>query len=190
MLIVICNCKYYRVKQLFCNHAYFLPILHFHRLKGIFLLKKSKLSLFTHSHSSKHSSKYLCLNIFGRIFRFLLTFIQKKIMEVKQSCWRDLLKSFRFWFLLTTILYQIKSNHFYCHITTAQVPWWVKFLRACSRQCKKKKLHMDSTYLQKSNIVSTIKMNCKMSSFTHPYVVNYGRIFFFGWTNILCSFHK
>ncbi len=33
---------------------------------------------------------------------------------------------------------QIKSNHFYCHITTAQVPWWVKFLWACSRQCKKK----------------------------------------------------
>ncbi len=32
---------------------------------------------------------------------------------------------------------QIKSNHFYCHITTAQVPWWVKFLRACSRQCRK-----------------------------------------------------
>ncbi len=32
---------------------------------------------------------------------------------------------------------QIKSNHFYCHITTAQVPWWVKFLWACSRQCKK-----------------------------------------------------
>ncbi len=30
--------------------------------------------------------------------------------------------------------YQIKSNHFYCHITTAQVPWWVKFLWACSRQ--------------------------------------------------------
>ncbi len=25
----------------------------------------------------------------------------------------------------------IKSNHFYCHITTAHVPWWVKFLRAC-----------------------------------------------------------
>ncbi len=35
-------------------------------------------------------------------------------------------------------VYQIKSNHFYCHITTAQVPWWVKFLWACSRQCKKK----------------------------------------------------
>ncbi len=34
---------------------------------------------------------------------------------------------------------QIKSNHFYCHITTAQVPWWVKFLRACSRQCRKTK---------------------------------------------------
>ncbi len=40
---------------------------------------------------------------------------------------------------------QIKSNHFYCHITTAQVPWWVKFLWACSRQCKKttNNLHMD-----------------------------------------------
>ncbi len=23
----------------------------------------------------------------------------------------------------TERLYQIKSNHFYCHITTAQVPW-------------------------------------------------------------------
>ncbi len=32
---------------------------------------------------------------------------------------------------------KIKSNHFYCHITTAQVPWWVKFLWACSRQCRK-----------------------------------------------------
>ncbi len=42
-------------------------------------------------------------------------------------------------FLLATS-YQIKSTfHFYCHITTAQVPWWVKFLWACSRQCKKKK---------------------------------------------------
>ncbi len=30
-----------------------------------------------------------------------------------------------------------KSNHFYCHITTAQVPWWVKFLWTCSRQCRK-----------------------------------------------------
>ncbi len=41
------------------------------------------------------------------------------------------------------------SNHFffifYCHITTAQVPWWVKFLWACSRQCRKTtdNLHMD-----------------------------------------------
>ncbi len=40
-----------------------------------------------------------------------------------------------------------KSNHFYCHITTAHVPWWVKFLRACSRQCRNN-LHIDSTYLQ------------------------------------------
>ncbi len=42
-------------------------------------------------------------------------------------------------------VFQIKSNHFYCHITTAQVPWWVKFLWACSRQCRKTtdNLHMD-----------------------------------------------
>ncbi len=36
-----------------------------------------------------------------------------------------------------SFLIKIKSNHFYCHITTAQVPWWVKFLWACSRQCRK-----------------------------------------------------
>ncbi len=39
--------------------------------------------------------------------------------------------------LRRTSTHQIKSNHFYCHITTAQVPWWVKFLWACSRQCRK-----------------------------------------------------
>ncbi len=39
-----------------------------------------------------------------------------------------------------------KSNHLYCHITTARVSWWVKFLRACSRQCRNN-LHIDSTYL-------------------------------------------
>ncbi len=38
----------------------------------------------------------------------------------------------------------IKSNHFYCHITTAHVPWRLKLLRACSRR----NLHIDSTYLQ------------------------------------------
>ncbi len=38
-------------------------------------------------------------------------------------------------------------NHFYCYITTAHVPWWVKFLRGCSRQCRNN-LHIDSTYLQ------------------------------------------
>ncbi len=50
-------------------------------------------------------------------------------------------------------LNQIKSNHFYCHITTAQVPWWVKFLWACSRQCKKKQ-QQQFTYgqtVQKNN---------------------------------------
>ncbi len=41
------------------------------------------------------------------------------------------------WQHAPTAFIQIKSNHFYCHITTAQVPWWVKFLWACSRQCRK-----------------------------------------------------
>ncbi len=44
-----------------------------------------------------------------------------------------LLERFFFW----DDINQIKSNHFYCHITIAQVPWWVKFLWACSRQCRK-----------------------------------------------------
>ncbi len=45
--------------------------------------------------------------------------------------------------------FKSKSNYFYCHITTAQVPWWVKFLRACSRLQKKIFLHIDSTYTYK-----------------------------------------
>ncbi len=49
--------------------------------------------------------------------------------------------------LIVQVRNQIKSNHFYCHIATAHVPWWVKFLRACSRQCRNN-LHIDSTYLQ------------------------------------------
>ncbi len=58
-----------------------------------------------------------------------------------------LLLCFRLYYFTFTHhkLNQIKSNHFYCHITTAQVPWWVKFLWACSRQCRKTtdNLHMD-----------------------------------------------
>ncbi len=60
---------------------------------------------------------------------------------------------------------QIKSNHFYCHITTAQVPWWVKFLWACSRQCKKN--NKQFTYgqtVQKNNkqftYGQTVQKNC------------------------------
>ncbi len=44
---------------------------------------------------------------------------------------------------------QIKSNQitFIVHITTAQVPWWVKFLRACSKQCKKQKQFTYGQYI-------------------------------------------
>ncbi len=46
---------------------------------------------------------------------------------------------------------QIKSNHFYCHITTAQVPWWVKFLWACSRQCRKTRQFTYGQTVQKNH---------------------------------------
>ncbi len=45
---------------------------------------------------------------------------------------------------------QIKSNHFYCHITTAQVPWWVKFLWACSDSAKNNRQFTYGTDVQKT----------------------------------------
>ncbi len=58
---------------------------------------------------------------------------------------------------------QIKSNHFYCHITTAQVPWWVKFLWACSRQCRKTtdNLHMDRQCKKNNNSNLHMDRQCK-----------------------------
>ncbi len=58
---------------------------------------------------------------------------------------------------------QIKSNHFYCHITTAQVPWWVKFLWACSRQCRKTtdNLHMDRQCKKKTTNNLHMDRQCK-----------------------------
>ncbi len=53
--------------------------------------------------------------------------------------------------MVTSKWCQIKSNHFYCHITTAQVPWWVKFLWACSRQCKKQQQFTYGQTVQKNN---------------------------------------
>ncbi len=61
---------------------------------------------------------------------------------------------------------QIKSNHFYCHITTAQVSCWVKFLWACSRQCRKTtdNLHMDRQCKKNNNrqftYGQTVQKNC------------------------------
>ncbi len=63
---------------------------------------------------------------------------------------------------------QIKSNHFYCHITTAQVPWWVKFLGACSRQCKKtttNNLHMDRQCKKTTNNLH-MDRQCKKTTTT------------------------
>ncbi len=63
---------------------------------------------------------------------------------------------------------QIKSNHFYCHITTAQVPWWVKFLWACSRQCKKTtdNLHMDRQCKKTTNNLH-MDRQCKKTALEH-----------------------
>ncbi len=60
---------------------------------------------------------------------------------------------------------QIKSNHFYCLITTAQVPWWVKFLRACSRQCKK-----ISFYIWTVHIYRLYRRQC--AKYTYIYSVH------------------
>ncbi len=63
---------------------------------------------------------------------------------------------------------QIKSNHFYCHITTAQVPWWVKFLWACSRQCKKTtdNLPMDRQCKKTTNNLH-MDRQCKKTALEH-----------------------
>ncbi len=61
---------------------------------------------------------------------------------------------------------KIKSNHFYCHITTAQVPWWVKFLWACSRQCRKTtdNLHMDRQCKKNNNSNLHMDRQCKKNN--------------------------
>ncbi len=61
---------------------------------------------------------------------------------------------------------QIKSNHFYCHITTAQVPWWVKFLWACSRQCRKTtdNLPMDRQCKKKTTNNLHMDRQCKKNN--------------------------
>ncbi len=68
-----------------------------------------------------------------------------------------------------------KSNQitFYCHITTAQVPWWVKFLWACSRQCKKNNNNKQFTYGQtvqkKQKTTNNLHMDrqCKKTALEH-----------------------
>ncbi len=88
--------------------------------------------------------KTACLQTFFKIssfvFRRTKTFIKVWNYSRMSTWWPN----FHFW---VNCLFKVKSksNHFYCHITTAQVPWWVKFLWACSRQCRKTtdNLHMD-----------------------------------------------
>ncbi len=60
------------------------------------------------------------------------------------------------------------QNHFYCHITTAQVPWWVKFLWACSRQCRKTtdNLHMDRQCKKKKKNLH-MDRQCKKTALEH-----------------------
>ncbi len=78
--------------------------------------------------------------------------------------------AFTFGFETLPHLLQIKSNHFYCHITTAQVPWWVKFLWACSRQCKKTttdNLHMDRQCKKKKNRQFTYGQTVQKTALEH-----------------------
>ncbi len=76
--------------------------------------------------------------------------------------------AFYLFIMLQTISNQIKSNHFYCHITTAQVPWWVKFLWACSRQCRKTtdNLHMDRQCKKTTNNLP-MDRQCRKTALEH-----------------------
>ncbi len=73
---------------------------------------------------------------------------------------------------------QIKSNHFYCHITTAQVPWWVKFLWACSRQCRKTtdNLHMDRQCKKTTNNLH-MDRQCKKTTAIYIWTVHIYRLY-------------
>ncbi len=83
------------------------------------------------------------------------------------ECWK-VYKGFRATYAaLQTTSIQIKSNHFYCHITTAQVPWWVKFLWACSRQCKKNK---KTIYIWTVHIYRLYRGQC--AKYTYIYSVH------------------
>ncbi len=74
-------------------------------------------------------------------------------------------------------------------MTTARVSWWVKLLRACSRQCRNN-LHIDSTYLQtytKDNVQNThtytqytqctirhtYSINTRYTQYVHTYIYIY-----------------
>ncbi len=81
---------------------------------------------------------------------------------------------------------QIKSNHFYCHITTAQVPWWVKFLWACSRQCRKTtdNLHMDRQCKKKTdNLHMDRQCKKKNRQFTYGQTVQKKKKKIYIWTD-------
>ncbi len=71
----------------------------------------------------------------------------------------------------------IKSNHFYCHITTAHVPRWVKFLRACTRQWNifsySNNLHIDSTYLQTNENVQNTHTYTQYTQCTIRHLYSY-----------------
>ncbi len=73
-------------------------------------------------------------------------------------------------YYLFIFFFQIKSNHFYCHITTAQVPWWVKFLWACSRQCKKTKQKNPTIYIWTVHIYRLYRRQC--TKYTYIYSVH------------------
>ncbi len=77
--------------------------------------------------------------------------------------------------MTVTVMFEIiwivsVSNHFYCHITTAQVPWWVKFLRACSWQCQKKLKLNYFFYIWTVHIYRLYRRQC--AKYTYIYSVH------------------
>ncbi len=75
------------------------------------------------------------------------------------------------------VVFEIKSNQI-TFIVTAQVPWWVKFLRACSRQCKKQQqftygqyIFTDKeSYLQiRPSVFHFVRLRPRIFISVHPY---------------------
>ncbi len=82
----------------------------------------------------------------------------------------------------------------YCLITTAQVPWWVKFLRACSRQCKTVRIYrlyrrQCAKYTYIYSVHTVYYKDIVINTHYTPYVHNYMMIYIYIYKAIECDMY-